>query len=288
VFGTIAEECKIAIMAELSADPNYIVIRIRRPPFIATLAIAQLLTALVFSRDGHGEWRDVVGLGILYTQPFLFAEWLVLGCGQFASRVQWTLFTFAVALAIPSHFPGSDVFNPGDLLIRMTQFAAMLAVATAAKQVTGWRLAREHEVQDNTGASFRFNIKSLLLWTTSWAVYLAVVRFVMGTDGTRSIDWPDVLLGLGLFSLFLAPLALWAAALLTVNAFGRPFLLALAVWIPSSIGANIWLRHLGDNDLLLWLLITFGGLLSISLAMIPLRLAGYRLRRVTLAPSAAL
>jgi hypothetical protein len=274
-------------MAEPSADADYIVIRIRRPPFIAFIAIAQLLAAFVFSRDNSGDWYELVGMGILYTQPCLFAAWLVFGVGQVANRVQWTLFTFAVALAFPSAFPGSGVFNPGDLFIRVTHFVASLAIASAAKRATGWRLSREQEVHEDSGSSVTFSIKSLLLWTAAWALYLAFVRSVMRDSGTGSMDWSDVLLGLGLFSLFFAPLTFWAAALLSPHLICHLSFIALIVWIFGSIGANIWLAFLGDNDVLLWLIITCGGLLSVCLATIPLRLAGYRLRRANGAPNGA-
>lgn len=264
-------------MTEPSGDCDYIVIRIRRPPFVVGLAIAQLLLALTVSYTQTGDWHELFTIGVLYTQPFVLGAWLVLGFGHLASRVQWTLLTFAILLAMPSEFPGSEVFNLGDLVIRITHFVAAVVIAGVLRRMFGLRLRRDHE-RKRDGSGVTFSIKSLLLWTAAWAGYLAFARVIAG-GSNGELDWSEVGLGLGLFGLLFAPLASCGAMALSMNWMSRWSMIVFAVSIFAWSGGYIWLSLLGSNDLSIWLFVMLGGVLVICLAVIPLRLAGYRLRR---------
>ena len=166
-------------MAEPSASPHEIVLRLRPWMLIALIAVAHILFCALVNPFGEGfrDWSGYLILGAWYAQPLMFGLWLALGTGSFSTRFQSTVLAFALLLLASKVTLASDNWlDPEDLPLRVAMFLVTASIMLVVRWWAGWRVARGIDGEMNPSGPLRFSIKSMLVWTTFWAGLLSAGR----------------------------------------------------------------------------------------------------------------
>jgi hypothetical protein len=149
---------------------------------------------------------------------------------------------------------------------------------------TGCKIAHEvdRETESRSSDTMRFNIKSLFVWTAFWAGLLAIGRYSWPfVKPFRMGSMEEVILGVCIFVLVFGPLVFVALSLLSERLFSALVVSTIIGWPIAVFAAVALLAFVEPNapdTFEVFILVTCGGALLCCLTVLPLRLAGYRLR----------
>jgi hypothetical protein len=158
----------------------------RLNPIIVLLVVASLLADWCVATIAHPEqWPSVASVllaALLTSQTNLLAVWTALGAGKWWIRIPVTAAAI-VCLDYLSVGPHSTT----DAQVRTLEFFGFQALVVVGLfsllRPLGWRLScpsSEPEAADNPKRPGQFSIRDILLATTAWAVFGAVVTRVPG------------------------------------------------------------------------------------------------------------
>lgn len=267
-------------MAAPSRTSRPIVLRMSPGLFFGFLGAAHLLFNIFYlPYGGFGPTIDELCVGAIYTQPVLFGIWAALGIGNDAARAQATAIFFAVLL-LSSGYLSNDSPDAMDLLYRVIILLTTAVWMHATRRRRGWRIARPVDAFE-AEAPFQFDLKSLLVWTFSWATIL-----VLGRLTWLRLDHPlprsayvDFINVLPVFILLFGPAVLLALGLLAEKLLNKFTLASVIAW-PVGVYLLLILMPVLDPSSTFTLRdilpLAAGSALATIISVMPVRFAGFR------------
>lgn len=260
--------------------------RIQPWMMIPLLAVAHILLSAVVDPFGPNDrdWKAYLAIGAWYAQPILFGLWLALGTGSLSKRFQSTILAFALVL-FAGVMSAPFRYDPEDVQVRVAMFLVTVVVMLFAHRWMGWRIARERHREIHFTGLVRFNIKSLLMWTTFLAVLLAIGRITWPFIGPLRLgSFDEIALGTFIFAVVFGPLVFVSLSMLSTR-FGSGFTIAaLAGWPFAILSGTLVLAIVepsAPDTIGVFLLVAAGSALACCLTVLPLRLVGYRWMKST-------
>ena len=239
---------------------------------------------------GVDHLTAIVVLGTCFAQLGLAAAWVTLI--SYSSTVRVSFAMVAMALACLTAFQFGIVIRQSLAIALAATFALQCALCQLPlwlARAQGWRISQATEAEDTAGAATQFGIRQLLLWTTIVGALMALARGAIdlsvppqnaGATHGMHTDLPIGILFAVVGALLLFPV-IWTAFA------QRRFLLWLAL-IALTIAVVTPLEFLvfqkivptGRRDFWMISLINAGQVGITLTALLSLRFAGFRMRRV--------
>jgi hypothetical protein len=233
-----------------------------------------------------------VALGVLFSQPLLFAFWTAFAPQRFYHRLLWGLLLCAsVAFAVEAGGLSSenDSFRGGCyargffLSIDMILFLAATPLLLLVRRLTGWKLTcSDAEPAPSDYRARQFGIKHFLILTTIAAFVCGLFRTISVIDPTVSVK-PVAEVAKTVLQITFALLPVALIPWFTLGYHKRVWvsLLWAIVVVAISVVACCFLLPVRQSPVLIQmiLLIQFGAGLSVFISTFVMRQCGFRGRR---------
>jgi hypothetical protein len=255
--------------------------------------LSAICNPFVARSSNQPDWIEMLTVGLMFSQPFLFGTWAALGPPPAMKRVPLSAASL-VLVELASAIASVGDYEPELFAITFSLFGTSILLMLIVRKTARWQIGTERDAGRGATAVNQFSLKYLLILTTVCASLLGVARVLVSMSTLqRSPVWQPDLAEL-LVPIGLVTLAIFPAVLVPLVAlFPRPTMKIL-ITVPCLWLALAWLAveavvALGNEtrvDVIRDIaLLQLSAMTSGLLSTLVLRVAGYRLLRR--APAAA-
>ena len=264
---------------------------------LGLLVIAHGILGVYFTPIGANveEQNSLIGgvmMGVLGSQPILFAIWAAFAPQRFYHRFFWslllcTLVSFAEELGTLRH---SGVRLGFTMVSELTLFMVATGILLLVRRLTRWQMKQSIESNLATDyQAYQFGIKHLIILTTIVAVVLGLFRTLLTFNGNITL-FPSVAQFISFASLIVALLyPVIVIPWCTLAYRGKIFyllLFAIITWaildlpLILVVESQIWEGAMTGEIIEGTLVLQLGAGLSAIVTTLVIRLCGFRLVRM--------